>query len=209
MTFVNRSYPQVRLPFDSTLRRESAKISLDEISQATGGIMARLRASAMLIGASLLWPVPALLAQPGPSGPPTAPVLPLEYAVKLVCGRTPDENAGAFVPGAYATAINVHNPARENGIVVKVALAGPGRPGPMTPFSREVRLRYDEALEFDCRVAGRLLEGAHVPVPAFFTGFLVIEARSQLDVVAVYTAGAPGGPVASIHTERVPVRSVR
>jgi hypothetical protein len=115
----------------------------------------------------------------------------------------------SFVPGTYATAINVHNPMRENGFVTKIALAGLGRPGPITPFSRAMPLRYDEAIEFDCRLAARLLESAHIPVPAFFTGFFVIQARSQLDVVAVYTAGAAGGPVASIHTERVPVRAVR
>ena len=83
----------------------------------------------------------AVLAQPAPSGPPTAPVLPLEYAAKLVCGRTGDENGMSFVPGAYATAINVHNPSRENGMVVKVALAAAraGR-GRCTPFSREFPL---------------------------------------------------------------------
>lgn len=156
------------------------------------------------ISVMMLLAISPAVAQPPP---PTGPAAPNEYAVKLVCGRTAEE--GGFVPGAYATAINVHNPMRENGLVFKIALANLAHPGPMTGFSPGMGLHYDQAVEFDCRFAAHWLTDNHIAVPSFFSGFFVIQARSQLDVVAVYTAGAPGGPVASIHTERVPVRLVR
>ena len=43
-----------------------------------------------------------------------------------------------------------------------------------------------------------------VPSGQFLEGFAVIDARTDLNVVAVYTAGHP--EVESVHTERVPLR---
>ena len=164
------------------------------------------RMASLIIG--MVLPVTAASSQPAPAQPPTAPVLPLEYAVKLVCGR-PGDSGATFVGGAYATAINVHNPVRENGLVFKVALAGLARPGPMTPFQPGIALRYDQAIEFDCRIAARAMAASGIPVPAFFTGFFVIQSRSELDVVAVYTGGPTAGQLAALHMERVPVRRVQ
>lgn len=42
----------------------------------------------------------------------------------------------------------------------------------------------------------------------FFTGFVVIEAKSDLDVVAVYTAAGSAGGVSTIEVERVPIRQL-
>ena len=36
--------------------------------------------------------------------------LPLQYAVKFVCGRS---NGAVVLPGEYLTAINIHNPSDE------------------------------------------------------------------------------------------------
>lgn len=123
-----------------------------------------------------------------------------QYAAKFVIGKS----AGKIVaPGAYFTAVNVHNPLyRDVRFRVKVAVALPGfKPGPVSPF-REVGLGPDEALEIDnpdiVKLAGQRA--------AFLKGFVVIESETELDVVAVYTAGPADAQVQTLHTERVPAR---
>ena len=131
-----------------------------------------------------------------------------EYAVKFVCGNNGHPLDPAAAIGAYFTAINVHNPGNEAvAFVHKVALAEPGRPGRHTSIVAPFRLAYDEATDVDCeQIARELAAGGITPGP-FFTGFFVIQATSQLDVVAVYTAAASrAGPVTTLATERVPVR---
>ncbi len=151
-------------------------------------------------------PPPAL-----PAGPPTAPVQPLEYAVKFVCGTSGGPLGGTLmtVPGNYLTAINVHNPGPPQYVTHKVTLAAIGGAAGMTQFQPYILMRYDDALDFDCRWIRTRLTGASIPVPPLFTGFLVIQSRRELDVVAVYSA-APSNTnqVATMHTERVPVRRV-
>lgn len=107
-----------------------------------------------------------------------------EYAVKFVCGKP---ESPVVAPGDYFTAINVHNP----GILPvfflkKIAVALPGeRPGPVSRFF-QAQLRPDEALEIDCP---DILQ--HAQERGFLKGFVVIESFSELDVVAVYSAGHP------------------
>lgn len=141
---------------------------------------------------------------------PTAPVQPLEYAAKIVCGRHSGDNDGGqpmMAAGNYFTAVNVHNPARPVRLSHKVTLAGVGRPGPMTDIRTDITLEYDQAVDFDCRWIVDRLRGVGIAAPPFFTGFLVLQTRAQVDVVAVYSAGADR--VATMHTERVPVRRVQ
>ena len=150
----------------------------------------------------------SVLAQQPPR--PTAPVQPLEYAAKIVCGRHSGDNEGGqpmMAAGSYFTAVNVHNPARSVRISHKVTLAGVGRPGPMTDIRTDITLEYDQAIDFDCRWIVDRLRSVGIAAPPFFTGFLVLQTRAQVDVVAVYTAGADR--VATMHTERVPVRRVQ
>jgi hypothetical protein len=123
-----------------------------------------------------------------------------EYAVKFVCGKS----AGTVVaPGAYFTAVNVHNPAHAPAALrVKVAVALPGlTPGPVSKFIG-AKLGPDEALEIDgpdiMKIAGSKAE--------FLKGFAVIQTASELDVVAVYTAADKDGQIETMHTERVPAR---
>jgi hypothetical protein len=156
-----------------------------------------------LLGAAAVAAPLAAFAQPAP---PTGPVLPQEYAVKFVCGRSDGE--GSFAAGTYFTAINVHNPTRAARIAEKVALADLGRPGPMTDLRPGLSLRYDQAIEFDCRWIARRLRAAGITPPDLFTGFLVLQSGSLLDVVAVYTASGRDNGVSTMHTERVPVRRV-
>ena len=156
----------------------------------------------LLAAAAIAAPL-AALAQPAP---PTGPVLPQEYAVKFVCGRS-DGDGNSFASGTYFTAINVHNPTRAARIAEKVTLASIGEPGPMTDLRTGLSLRYDQAIEFDCRWIARRLRAAGITPPDLFTGFLVLQTGSPLDVVAVYTASGREG-VSTMHTERVPVRRV-
>jgi len=172
--------------------------------------MNRLNKLAAVATAALL-SLPSIAAsQPAP--PPTQPAQPLEYAVKFVCGRVVPANVGVMeaAQGTYLTLINVHNPNRPQEFTHKIALARLGAPGPMTGFQPYIPLPYDAALDFNCRwIASRLI-AANIPVPAFYTGFLVIQSRYELDVVAVYTAAANNNQqVATMHTERVPVRRVQ
>jgi hypothetical protein len=122
-----------------------------------------------------------------------------QYAAKVVCGKS----AGDVVArGVYFTAINVHNPSRTTvRLQWKVAVARPGaKTGPVSTVF-EARLGPDEALELDCPDIMK-----RVRARGFLKGFVVIETGLELDVVAVYTAGAERGQVATLHTERVPPR---
>jgi hypothetical protein len=124
----------------------------------------------------------------------------LQYAVKFVCGRS----AGAVVaPGVYWTAINVHNPTDADVTFrKKVAIALPHEtPGRVSPFT-DAKLGPDEALEIDCEDIHRLADD-----PAdFLKGFVVIESKVELDVVAVYTAAGATDQIETLHTERVAPR---
>jgi hypothetical protein len=175
--------------------------------------MTKLNKFVMLAAASALsLSAAAVSAQPPPQAPPQQPAQPLEYAVKFVCGRVVAGAAGTFdaVPGTYLTLINVHNPIRPQEFTHKIALARLGGPGPMTGFQPYIVMPYDAALDFNCPWITSRLGSAGIPVPAFFTGYLVIQSRYELDVVAVYSVAANNTQqVVSIHTERVPVRRVQ
>jgi hypothetical protein len=171
------------------------------------GIMRHFGLSAAL---SLALPLSGAIAQPAPAPSARAPAMPLEYAAKFVCTRGEvDTPTSSFAVGAYYTAVNIHNPSRLGVLTYKVALAPLAAPGPITAFRPTVELKYDQAFEVDCRVIAAMLAASGIIVPPVYSGFLVIQSRTELDVVAVYTAApAPGKPVTAIHTERVPVRRV-
>ena len=81
----------------------------------------------------------------------------------------------------------------------KIAVALPGeRAGPVSRFF-EAQLRPDEALEIDCP---DILQ--HAQAHGFLKGFVVIESFSELDVVAVYSAGHPD--VETLDIDRVTPR---
>ena len=138
--------------------------------------------------------------------------LALQYAVKTLCGvsasRGSDEPQNnsldhRVAPGAYFTSINVHNPSDKAAIGrVKMAVALPGgKPGPISRFV-DFRLRPDEAISLECRDLVKRFGWKSV----FLDGFTVIEAETELDVVAVYTAAGASGKVETVQTERVPGR---
>ena len=87
----------------------------------------------------------------------------------------------------------------------KFAIAFPNqKPGPVSQFL-DARLGPNEAFEIDC---GDIKRRAEVRLE-FFKGFAVIESKTQLDVVAVYTAmGATTKQVETLDIERVPARKI-
>jgi hypothetical protein len=122
-----------------------------------------------------------------------------EYAVKFVCGKSV---LPVVAPGAYYTAINVHNP-NSNAIAFrkKISIALPSeKAGRVTQFF-EAKLGPDEALEIDCPDILR-----HSESRGFLKGFVVIESDLELDVVGVYTTAGATASVGTFFLERVPPR---
>jgi len=126
--------------------------------------------------------------------------LPLQYAVKFVCGKRTASRA--FAIGTYFTTVNVHNPGHEPAVFLKkFAVALPNqKAGPVTKLV-EAKLGSDDAFAVEC---GEIMERTHSA--GFVEGFMVIESRVELDVVAVYTTAGSTGQVETMELERVPVR---
>ncbi|HEX8597398.1 MAG TPA: CARDB domain-containing protein [Chloroflexia bacterium] len=106
-----------------------------------------------------------------------------------------------MAPGEYWTAINVHNPSDDAVRFRKrIAVALPNeKAGPVTGFF-QARLGPGEALEID---RGDIVE--HMGgEDRFLKGFVVIECKVELNVVAVYTAAGATGMIETLHIERVP-----
>jgi hypothetical protein len=127
-----------------------------------------------------------------------------QYTAKFVCGSSAGD---AVAPGTYFTAINVHNPTdTEISFRKKFAVALPReRPGPVTRFF-DGKLKPDQAMEIDCAdIRRRIIESANFTAD-FLKGFVVIESKVELDVIAVYTAVGATGQVETMHVERVTPR---
>lgn len=123
-----------------------------------------------------------------------------EYATKFICGAAPPLRSA---PGRYFTEVNVHNPGPETTrFSYKVALTGRDARGDTITGLATTGLYADQALTIGCREIARMLQALNRPATA--EGFLVIIAPSELDVVAVYTAGPDR--VATMDVERVPPR---
>lgn len=132
--------------------------------------------------------------------------LPFQYVVKFVCGKSPVPGQTQVVaPGTYFTAINVHNPAADIvGFRKKFAVALPKeKAGLVSPFF-DAKLGPDEALEIDC---GDIFSHVHAQ-GSFLKGFAIIQSKTELDVVAVYTAAGASGQVETMDVERVEPRRV-
>jgi hypothetical protein len=116
-----------------------------------------------------------------------------QYVVKFVCGQG---DGKILAKGVYLTAINVHNPT--DTLVVfkkKIAVALPSeKPGPVSKVF-EASLEADQALEIDCQdISKHVLPLPPLPMPPKpLKGFVIIESKVMLDVVAVYTVADPKG----------------
>ncbi|HEX8906750.1 MAG TPA: hypothetical protein VF771_18005 [Longimicrobiaceae bacterium] len=140
----------------------------------------------------------------------THDTLRVEYAVKVLCGRTANLNnvQPPVATGQYWTSVNVHNP-RAKGLVFrwKLAVTGPNvQQGPIVGFF-PAEIGPDGAVRIDCARIGmiQLPAGFNNPIDAF----VVLQSPFDVDVVAVYTAGAPtatGVVVSTMDVERVTPR---
>lgn len=133
-----------------------------------------------------------------------------QYAVKFICGNSQAQRAAR---GTYSTNIDVHNPLIRSVSFRKklVFQFREGEGSTIKPFT-DLQLPGDGALNFSCReiafeVFGSFDEEFRRP---FLEGFVVIESRTELDVVALYTAAnsrlRTQDQAVAISLERVPVR---
>jgi hypothetical protein len=133
-----------------------------------------------------------------------------QYAVKIVCGIASSSAGGAqppVAPGAYRTAINIHNPdkCKNANFRWKVAVALPNQAGTVSSFQRPRTLLPDAAMEIDCP---QVMSAVQPPL-LFIKGYVVLESDIELDIVAVYTgAQTATGPVTTFYSERVQARCV-
>ncbi len=130
-----------------------------------------------------------------PAAAQPAPML--QYAVKFVCGRS---DGRILAPGTYFTAINVHNPAK-NAIDLRktFAVALPDEKAGPVSKPHSIRLGPGQALEIDCQDILRWI-GEKLP---FYKGFAVVEADTELNVVAVYTAAGSTKQIETMEVKRV------
>ena len=118
------------------------------------------------------------------------------YAVKFVCGAAKGD---ILAPGKYWTAINVHNPTTNTVKFRKrISIALPDEKAGKVTAWVDAKLGEDEALEIDMKDIFQHAEQR----AEFLKGFVIIESRIELDVVAVYTATA-GEASLTMHMERV------
>src|SRR5215216_999637 len=124
-----------------------------------------------------------------------------QYAAKFLCvANIPGTSATttSVHPGAYSTAINIHNPNEEAVRLREKIAMGPEF---ISDFVEDT-LNADAMIRIDCsQISSRFGPFIHGS-----EGFLVIESSHSLDVIAVYTAGPTGAQVASIDVERVQER---
>ena len=160
----------------------------------------RFRSVVPLLALSAWLVVPSVRAAPQEERVVATPPV-FQYAVKFVCGKP---EAVMVARGLYFTAINVHNPAMK-GIEFrkKFAVALPGqKPGKVSKWY-PAKLGPDEAFDVECR---EIFERSGMS--GFATGFVVFESRTELDVVAVYTAAGSTGGVETMDVETVKGRRI-
>jgi hypothetical protein len=135
----------------------------------------------------------------------------IQYAAKFVCGFKSDSDTNRVLGGAYATAINIHNPKNES-IVLNLRLALTFPPAGLQPGEVsapiEVELGPNQALEVDCEeIPDSFFENP--PQTPYTKGFVIIESPKSLDVTAVYTSGPTAQTNVSFAVERIQGRNIR
>ncbi len=135
-----------------------------------------------------------------------------QYVAKFVCGlaQPNTESSKIISPGDYKTIINIHNPQSSNvSIKKKVVIASAEEPRkPIAPsqfmFYRD--LQPDYAFRIDCP---DIYQMTGAPFGTFIEGFVVLfpSPSRQIDVTALYTAGAPlttsGGSIVAMDIETI------
>ncbi len=125
----------------------------------------------------------------------------LVYSVKFLCGTilpdlTPNQfpspepaNQYLLVPGAYLTAVNIHNPHRSRVTFRKQAVIVNPQRKPRGKIGTSVTetLGPNEGVEVDCEDIKKLLGVQTLLLNDFIQGFVVITTSRLLAVTAVYT----------------------
>lgn len=127
-------------------------------------------------------------AQAREAGSPSAQLAaPFQYAIKFVCVGEVGPKGKAFQRGKYRTVVNIHNPWVQSQPFDKKAVIARSEDDPRGRISEIVTdvLGPDEALSVDCNDILGLFGGVKQPIG---DGFVIVQSRVQLDVVAVYTA---------------------
>jgi hypothetical protein len=136
----------------------------------------------------------------------------IQYAAKFVCGLKSDPDINRVLRGAYATAINIHNPKNES-IVLNLRLALTFPPEGLLPGEVsapiEVELGPNQALEVDCAEIPNSFLFENPPQTPYTKGFVIIESPKSLDVTAVYTSGPNPASSIGFDVERIQGRSIR
>lgn len=140
-----------------------------------------------------------------------APRFAFQYAVKFICTSNipgTSQTTTSLLPGSYQTVVNIHNPnSQAVPFRMKLALSTSTDVDPpqISSFINE-KIKPDQATRVDC---SRIREFG-VQLIHGFEGFLIIESRLSLDVVAVYTAAQNGGNgVETMDVEYIPERRLR
>ena len=130
-----------------------------------------------------------------------------QFAVEFTCG-TNDSSFERIVPGDYATVINVHNAGGETKARAMVSLTFPA-----SSTSDWLRTSFApmQSRQLDC---ADILGGSFVfPVPldenGYYQGFVIIQTRGALDVVARYTATGDDDGEVTTDVETVTARRMQ
>jgi hypothetical protein len=145
--------------------------------------------------------------------PPTISGIPTyQYVAKFACGlvQPNTESAKIISPGDYKTIVNIHNPQSSNvSLRKKVVIASAEEPRhPIAPskFGLYRDLQPDFTFRIDCP---DIYNMAGIIPGTFIEGFVVLfpSPSRQIDVTALYTAGAPlatsGGSIVTMDIETI------
>ena len=142
-----------------------------------------------------------------------------EYVGKFICGPQADSSSMAIVRGFYATTVNARNQGPTIAHIRKQALwtLVPGNEKAVDPLPTVLRdsLRPGQGLAAECKefLANTKTE---MGTSVLHEGLIVITSDTPLDVIGVYTVGAPilvgrqwtSRQVATMEIDRFPSRRV-
>lgn len=129
----------------------------------------------------------------------------IQYSVEFVCGSN-DADYETVVPGDYTMVVNVHNASSEPTEArskVSLTFPAPDMSSPlMTHFAPQ------QSRQLNCGDILNLFPSIQpIGSAPLLQGFLLIQSRHPLEVVARYTATGDSGEV-SVDVERVPGREI-
>jgi hypothetical protein len=139
----------------------------------------------------LSWGWPDNIGGSGGGGNAVAQVGGPEYTVSFVCGSNPLGSTDRILPGEYATLVTIFNQTNSTQTVsLKVALSFPPgdmETGDISGFLNK-NISTGRAIEIDCDNIRNDIFTSSISTTSI-SGYLLIQATTQVDVTATYTAG--------------------